>query len=124
MADLNPIVHRRLRTELRKARDGARLTQQEVADRLDWSLSKIIRIEAGNVNLTTTDLGVLLRLYGLDSERVDELTEMARQARSDKWWDAYKSVLSKRFLSYFGYEYASAHMLQFEPLIVPGLLQT
>src|SRR5689334_8526067 len=123
MADLNPIVHRRLRTELRKARDGAGLTQQEVADRLDWSLSKIIRVEAGNVHLTTTDLRVLLQLNGLAPARVDELTEMARRARTGMWWDAYKGSLSKQDLAFFGYEFAASYVLQFQPLIVPGLLQ-
>jgi transcriptional regulator with XRE-family HTH domain len=124
MADLSPIVHRRLRTELRRARDEAGLTQQEVADRLEWSLSKIIRIEAGNVNITTTDLRVLLQLYGLTASRVNELAEAARQARTGMWWNDHKASLSKQLIDYFGYEYASSRMLQFEPLVVPGLLQT
>ncbi|XMA37022.1 helix-turn-helix transcriptional regulator [Streptomyces albogriseolus] len=41
------LLRLRLRTELRKARVAAGLTQREVADRMEWSPSKLIRIEAG-----------------------------------------------------------------------------
>src|SRR5215469_10257330 len=44
----SPLVQRRrLRTELRRARSDAGLTQEQVARAMDWSLSKIIRIETG-----------------------------------------------------------------------------
>src|SRR4051812_2744378 len=40
---------RRLRTALRRHRDALGLTQREVADALEWSLSKMIRIEKGPI---------------------------------------------------------------------------
>ena len=46
----DPSLNRRkLRLALKAARDKTGLTQREAADRLDWSLSKVIRIEAGTV---------------------------------------------------------------------------
>ena len=45
---------RRLRAELRRAREQAGKTQKEVAEALDWSPSKLIRIEAGAVIISTT----------------------------------------------------------------------
>ena len=62
--DLDPTVQRRqLRTALRQARREAKLTQRGVAEALDWSLSKVIRIETGQVGVTATDLKALLDLY-------------------------------------------------------------
>jgi hypothetical protein len=38
------VGRRRLRSALRRARDAAGLTQEQVAAAMDWSLSKLIRI--------------------------------------------------------------------------------
>ena len=44
--DISPTVARRhLRLALREAREAANLTQLEVAEQMEWSLSKVIRIE-------------------------------------------------------------------------------
>ena len=76
------VQRRRLRTELRRARSHAHLTQEQVADAMDWSLSKIIHIETKSVNVTTNDVHALLNLYEItDQNKVRELTELARTSR-------------------------------------------
>ena len=45
----------RFREALRKAREGAGLTQREAASSLDWSPSELVRIEAGSVGFSITD---------------------------------------------------------------------
>ena len=60
----SPLMERRrLRDELRQARLDAGLTQETVAEEMDWSISKIIRIETGAVGISTNHLTGLLRLY-------------------------------------------------------------
>lgn len=54
------VQRRRLRVELRKARDTAGLKQAEVARAMEWSPSKLIRIESGQVSISTNDLRALL----------------------------------------------------------------
>ena len=54
------VMRRRLRVALRQYRDAAELTQRAAAEALDWSVSKIIRIEQGAVGITPTDLRALL----------------------------------------------------------------
>lgn len=122
----NPVVQRRrLRTELRSARQAAGLTQENVADEMDWSPSKIIRIEAGSVGISTNDLRALLRLYGVaDAARIEELIGLARVARERSWWSSYREDVSQRFLQFIEYEAAASAMRGFQPLMVPGLLQT
>lgn len=122
----SPVVQRRrLRAELRKARQEAGLTQEQVAAAMDWSLSKVIRIEAGSVGISTNDLKSLLRHYKLvDEARTDELVMLARAARERSWWSGYRDVAPKGLLQLIGYESAAVIRRNFEPLLVPGLLQT
>jgi transcriptional regulator with XRE-family HTH domain len=121
----SPTVHqRRLRVELRKAREAAGLTQEQVAAALEWSLSKVIRIEAGVVRVSTTDLRALLGHYGVPADRITELSELNRAARERAWWSDYAKVLSPQYLEFVGYEAAASVLRQFHPLVIPGLLQT
>lgn len=124
-ASTSPTVRqRRLRIELRNARDEAGLTQEQVAENLDWSLSKVIRIESGTVNISTTDLKALLSVYGVTEERINELVELAKAARERTWWSGYKKILPQQYYNLIGYEYAASIIRQYENLILPGLLQT
>ena len=120
----SPALRRRLRHELRDARNSAGLTQRDIARRLEWSPSKVIRIESGQVAVSTVDLRALLREYGIeDKGHIEQLVDLARSSKKQSW-SQYRDVLSSAGMDYFGYE-ASAHIVrQYEPLLVPGLLQT
>jgi transcriptional regulator with XRE-family HTH domain len=120
-----PIVQqRRLRADLKRAREGAGQTQKEVADALDWSSSKVIRIETGAVSISTTDLIALLHHYGItDKRRVDELVELARSSRRQAWWDKYRDTYDQPFLTLLGYEASTLRLRQYQALLIPGLLQ-
>lgn len=120
----SPALRRRLRVELRRARTRANLTQKDVADALDWSPSKVIRIESGQVAISTTDLKALLTEYRVkDAAVVADLVDLARNSKKQPW-SQYKDALSLDDQAYFGYESAASIIRQFEPLLVPGLLQT
>jgi transcriptional regulator with XRE-family HTH domain len=123
---LSPVVQRRrLRTELRKAREEAGLTQEQVAAAMEWSPSKVIRIEAGTSRISTNDLKALLRhLDIVDAQRTSELLVLARAARAPSWWSQYRHIASPGFLQFVEYEAAASATSNFEPLLVPGLLQT
>src|SRR5215813_2073851 len=89
MSDESPAVaRRRLRLALRNAREAKGLTQAQVAERLEWSLSKVNRIEGGEVTVSNTDLQALLHLYEVaEPDRIEQLTEDGRAARRRGWWD-------------------------------------
>lgn len=119
------VQRRRLRTELRRARAEARLTQDQVATAMDWSLSKVIRIETGAVGISTNDLKALLRLYSVhDANRMDELIELARTSRQTSWLSKYRTEISSQYMQYIEYEEAASVLRMYEPLLLPGLLQT
>ncbi len=116
-----------LSNELQRLRRDKHLKQEEVARELDWSPSKIIRIEGGSVGISTTDLQALLRLYEVvDPEQIDRLIELARGARERGWWSTYQRDLAhdQPFLSFLGYENGSSEIRQSAIAVVPGLLQT
>lgn len=80
--DVSP-PRQRLRAELRNSRKLANFTQKQVAHAMDWSLSKILRIESGAVGISTTDLQALLTYYAIKDERqIDEFVRLARAART------------------------------------------
>lgn len=122
----SPLVERRrLRAELRQARQDAGLTQEEVATAMDWSLSKIIRIETGAVGVSTNDLTALLRLYKVtDPKRVSDLVLRGRAARQQTWYSKYRTVLPPTYFQYIEYETSASIIRSYETLVIPGLLQT
>jgi transcriptional regulator with XRE-family HTH domain len=116
---------RRLRTILRREREGVHMTQDQVAIAMDWSLSKVIRIESGSVSISTNDLRALLDLYQVNVPRQrEELIGLARAARRPPWWAEYRDSLSPAFVYYIGLEPSAAHLRFFNNTIVPGLIQT
>jgi transcriptional regulator with XRE-family HTH domain len=118
------VQRRRLRVELKRARQDANKTQRDVAEAMDWSTSKLIRIENGEVKITRNDLRALLDYYGVtDERRVNNLTDMARMAREDPWSD-FRDVHTAGFLQYLGYESSAWIIRESTTAWVPGLLQT
>lgn len=126
VASQDPTVQRRrLRSELRKARETAGLKQAEVAAAMDWSPSKLIRIEGGQVGISTNDLRALLAFYGVkDQGRLNALLELAKSARGPSFYDPFAEVLKPGFKEYLAYESSASTIRQYYPLLVSGLLQT
>jgi transcriptional regulator with XRE-family HTH domain len=116
---------RRLRAFLRQTREACGFTQRDVALEMDWSLSKLIRIETGQVNISTTDLRALLQHYGVtDPARVADWVDAARASKQRSWWYSYRNMVTTEFKVLLGYESSATVIRNFEPLLVPGLLQT
>jgi transcriptional regulator with XRE-family HTH domain len=124
--DQGPVVQSAiLRGELVRLRKENRLTQGEVARELDWSPSKLIRIEGGHSSITKVDLDALLNQYGVTSGRVrDRFQQLNRSARLRGWWYAYRDEMDAPYLKYIGYEAGATFIRQFPGPVVPGLLQT
>jgi transcriptional regulator with XRE-family HTH domain len=119
------VKRRRLRTALRQARADKGMTQKAAADALVWSVSKIVRIEQGTVPVTPSDVRVMLQLYSITDElRINELVDLAKEAREDKGWRTFSDVLSLESLELFGNESAAKVIYKYEASVIPGLFQT
>ena len=124
--DQGPVVQSALlRGELVRLRRESGLTQEQVAAELEWSPSKLIRVEGGRSSITKVDLDALLTRYGVTSESTREkLQALNRGARERGWWDTYRDDVSPTYLSYVGFEAGAAFIRQFQSGFLPGLLQT
>ena len=124
----DPVVaQRRLRSTLRRLRlrPEARKTQKEVAQALDWSPSKLLRIEGGQVPIATSDLIALLTYYGITGrEEIDDLVELARISRKRTIRDTYRDVFSKEFADFIQHEAYASAIRQYETKLIPGQIQT
>jgi transcriptional regulator with XRE-family HTH domain len=121
------VARRRVRLALRRAREARDLTQQQVADALEWSLSKVNRIESGDVTVSNTDLRALLELFDVtDAKTVDRLVEDSRAARRRGWWDepTNREHLTAATLQLLQYESEATIIRAFQPTLIPGLLQS
>ena len=124
--DQGPVVQSAiLRGELVRLRKENRLTQGEVARALEWSPSKLIRIEGGHSSITKVDLDALLNQYGVTSGRVrDRCQQLNRAARQHGWWHKYRDEVDAPYLKYIGHEAGATFIRQFPGPVIPGLLQT
>ncbi|PRX05166.1 UNVERIFIED_ORG: helix-turn-helix protein [Actinomadura viridilutea] len=125
-SDQGPVVQSALlRSELVRLRKEKGMTQEQVARALEWSPSKVIRIEGGKNAITRTDLQALLMVYDVTSEsRQERLQALARGAREPAWWNAYKGEVEDTFLNFVGYAAGASYIRGFHGTVVPGLLQT
>ncbi|MFC0108671.1 helix-turn-helix domain-containing protein [Kibdelosporangium aridum] len=115
------VRRRRLASELRRLREAAKLTIEEVGEKLECSASKISRIETGHVGVTPRDARDLLELYEVAPDRLEALVQLSREARKKGWWHAYNEVFTGAFV---GLESDASSLRAFQALLVPGLLQT
>ncbi len=124
--DQGPVVQSALlRGELVRLRRESGMTQEQVASDLEWSPSKLIRVEGGRSSITKVDLDALLTKYGVTSESTRErLQHLNRGARERGWWDNYRDYVSAAYLHYVGLEAGAAFIRQFQIGFIPGLLQT
>ena len=124
MTTPSPTVRRkRLTVELRRLREQAGLTCEDVGQRLECSGTRISRMETGRIGARPGDVRELLEIYGVTGAAADSLVQLARDARRKGWWHAYGRVLPPWFEAYVGLESDAARLHDFQPSVVPGLLQ-
>lgn len=118
-------VHqRRVAAELRRLRELALLTADEVATNLGWSASKVSRVENARIRLKPADVERLLGLYNVEREQRDTLLSLVAVDGRKKWWDAYADILTPEYLTLISFEAEASAARNYEPMVVPGMLQT
>ena len=95
-----------------------------------WSLSKVMRIESGDVTITPNDLRPLLSYVGIDDPaEVADLIDDARSARSRNrrsWYQRaeFRAHLSDSVRDLLEYEAEAATIQSFRVFYAPAVLQT
>lgn len=124
MADSPTARRRRLSIELKKLRETNGFTCAQVGEALDWSGSKVNRMETGTGRVQPSDVEALCRFYGTDDELREFLKSLARQAKTRGWWQARGSGIPSWFSIYIGLEQDISTFRQYQCEFLPGLMQT
>ncbi len=115
---------RRLAIELKKLREDNSLTCAQVGEALDWSGSKVNRLETGQGRVQPSDIDALCRYYETSDELRELLKGLAKESKTRGWWHAHGDAVPSWFSVYVGLEQAASNLRTYECEFVPGLLQT
>ncbi|MFD4139556.1 helix-turn-helix domain-containing protein [Streptomyces sp. NPDC058572] len=115
---------RRLAIELKKLREDHNFTCLQVGKELDWSSSKVNRMETGQGRVQPSDVDALCRFYGTSDELRELLKSLAKESKTKGWWHAHGDAVPDWFSVYVGLEQAASSLRSYQGEFVPGLLQT
>lgn len=118
------VRRRRLGQELRRLRERAGLTGDQVAESLKWSASKVSRIETAKTMPRRADVQALTELYAVGEDKQRELVDLQADAARKGWWEEYQDALPEEYTTLLGLEEEATFERNWEPQIVPGLFQT
>ncbi|WP_406354112.1 helix-turn-helix domain-containing protein [Streptomyces sp. NBC_01635] len=115
---------RRLSIELKKLREKSTLTCAQVGQALDWSGSKVNRMETGSGRVQPSDIDALCRFYDTSDELREFLKSLAREAKTRGWWQVHGAGVPEWFNIYIGLEQDASVLRQYQCELLPGLMQT
>lgn len=113
-----------LAKHLERLRREAELSHEDVAERLMCSPSKIKKIERADVGVDRPDLEVMLGQYNVTDPHLREmLLDLQRKGKTRGWWVPL-GPLNRQYATLVSLESEALRIRLFEPLVIPGLLQT
>ncbi|MBF4999080.1 helix-turn-helix domain-containing protein [Nocardia sp. BSTN01] len=120
------LPRRQLGRYLKEARLGVGLRLEDVAPLMQWSASKLSRLEAGkSPAIRVLDVEALCGIYDIDDpEVIAGLVGLAKQSTGKSWWQAFDDVISGNFDLYVGLESSAKRLSIFRPDMPSGLFQT
>lgn len=118
------VPRRQLGRYLKQAREEAGIALEAAARELEWSRARMYRIEGGQTSVRSHDVVLMCQLYKTSEEIREALVSLAKESKSRGWWQAYGDAVPDWFELYVGLEAAASQLRQYEPALIPGLLQT
>ncbi|WP_268248641.1 helix-turn-helix domain-containing protein [Saccharothrix coeruleofusca] len=115
---------RRLAHVLRRLRTATGLSTDAAGEAVGMSGSKISRIETSEIGIYLDDLEKLLDFYEVDRAQRVELLDLARNAEQRNLLRMHNSNLPEDWQTWADFEDEAGSLLFYEPLMIPGLLQT
>jgi transcriptional regulator with XRE-family HTH domain len=110
--------------QLRRLREERDISAKDAARAIRASESKISRIELGRNAIREIDVLDLLTFYGVPAAEREQLLSIAEQSSQPGWWHRYNDILPDWFQTYIGMEQAATQIRVYEPMLIPGLLQS
>jgi transcriptional regulator with XRE-family HTH domain len=125
VADRNPSALRWLvGVELGNYRKRAGLKQADAAKRVGISVGKLSHLETGERQQQPADIAKVLAAYSAPQHDINRLTSLAEVPDESTWWGAWRDVVPDWFGTFVGLERLATKEFVFEPMVIPGLLQS
>lgn len=118
------VRQQRLGIELRRLREAKDLTADEIADRLEWSPSKVSRIENARIGVRVSDVRLLLELYDVEESHRGEVLALAQVASKKGWWASRADLLDRDLVIFIALEDEADSARYCETQMMPGIIQT
>jgi len=116
---------RGLGMELRRHREKAHLTLEKTGAVLGWSASTLSRLERGlRMETSPDEVSALLAAMDVVGADRDRVMRMAYGQAGLGWWENTNANMTDQARTYLGFESRARRIVDVEPLLVPGLLQT
>ncbi|MBP2340743.1 transcriptional regulator with XRE-family HTH domain [Saccharothrix coeruleofusca] len=110
--------------ELAHYRKLSGLTLAKAADGTGITRAKVGHMETGRYQQFPDDVAKLMTFYGADRKDVDRLASLAGSSEGRSWWAPWSHLVPDWFKTFVGLEGLAEAEFCFEPMVLPGLLQT
>jgi transcriptional regulator with XRE-family HTH domain len=115
---------RRLAAQMRQLREQAELTREDVEQRTGINEATLYRLERARVQRPQRrTLATLLDLYGVRDPDRAEILKWVRESKP-RFPHPLQDAILDDYGTYINFEAEASNVSNFEPLFVPGLLQT
>lgn len=116
----------RLRSELRRLRESKGFSGQRLGDLLQWSQSKVSKIEHGRTRPSVEDVEAWARVCDAPPALATELAVLAESLATETraWGSSRHGTLATRNRQIAESERNTTHLQNFQPAVISGLLQT
>ncbi|MCA1671746.1 MAG: helix-turn-helix domain-containing protein [Actinobacteria bacterium] len=118
------IRSRELGDGLRQAMQDAGLTGKQAAQMLSWSQSFVSLLLAGKRGASEVDIAAFLGVCRVQGPERDRLLALCRAQDTPGWLQQHGSRLPQQLRTLIDHENKAVAISDFQPLVVPGLLQT
>jgi transcriptional regulator with XRE-family HTH domain len=118
------VVRRQLGRKLRRLRESANKTHEDVAAAHIASPTTMWRIETGKIAVKPGIIWALAHLYDVSAEDTDSLVSLAAGTREEGWWEDYSAAVPEWVGLYAGLEAACTTIHDYQCELIHGLLQT
>lgn len=115
---------RELGDELRRARENAGLSGNQLADRIGWQPSKLSRVERGLNRCTEVEAAMILGYLRTPIAEVNRILALCGAEPDGSWLQAFGNRVPDQLRTLVLQESTATTIYQLELNRVPGLLQT
>jgi hypothetical protein len=117
---------RRLAFELRRLREAAGFTRDQVSEQTGINPATLYRHEtaAARARPQRRTMIALLNLYGASEQQRADLLALSREADVQGWLRPYHAELPEHYTAYISFEAEARTVRNYASLFIPGLLQT